>query len=146
MRFTPAAIAAFIQILSLAKRGFGRAETTTSWFLNAAVRADSLVRSTLILLAAPWAMFLESARWMAVTVKPALFKAVRILDPRFPVACGVLVVICRCFWGSYTEESDVLEGGHDGRWIFEEGVGLWEVGVGGFIARRLNLSSELGCW
>jgi hypothetical protein len=32
------------------------------------------------------AELVESARWIAVTVKPAVFKAARILDPRLPVA------------------------------------------------------------
>ena len=45
-----------------------------------------MLRSTLMLFAAPSGVFLESFRWIAVTVKPALLRAARILDPRLPVA------------------------------------------------------------
>ncbi len=83
---TPAAMAACIQILSVASLEDGRAEITTSMFLNAAVRSDSDNRSTLTDLAALGADFLESLRPTAVTVKPAVLRAVRILDPRVPVA------------------------------------------------------------
>lgn len=86
MRLTPAEMAAFIQILSVARRGYGMAETTTSWPLNAEVRSSSLLRSTLRLFAAPLGIFVESFLWTAVTVKPALLRAMRILDPRLPVA------------------------------------------------------------
>jgi len=72
--------------LSVARRGYGKAETTTSWPLKAAVRSDWLAKSTLMLLAAPMGVFVESFLWMAVTVKPALLRAVRSLDPRLPVA------------------------------------------------------------
>ena len=89
MRFTPAVMAASIQIFSVERRGFGTAETTTSWFRKAEVRAEREERSTFRDLEAVGAELVESARWIAVTVKPAVFKAARILEPRLPVAyCG----------------------------------------------------------
>ena len=39
---------------------------------------------------APWATFVEVARWIAVTENPAVLRAARILDPRLPVACELL--------------------------------------------------------
>jgi len=62
------------------------AETTTSWPLNAEVRSGSLLRSTLRLFAALLGTFVEFFLWTAVTVKPALLRAMRILEPRLPVA------------------------------------------------------------
>ena len=58
----------------------------TSWPFNADVRSSCDDRLTLIDLADSGTLFGESARWIAVTLKPAAVNAVKILDPRFPVA------------------------------------------------------------
>ncbi len=86
MRFTPAVMAACIHILSDERRGFGRAETTTSISLKAEMRSDGDEKLTAIDLEAEGADFVESLRPMAVTVNPAVLRAVRILEPRLPVA------------------------------------------------------------
>jgi hypothetical protein len=44
IRFTPAAMAASIQILSAARTGYGAADTTTSWSLKADVRSEERVQ------------------------------------------------------------------------------------------------------
>ncbi len=89
IRLTPAAMAACIQILSVASLGDGRAEITTSIFLKAEVRSDSDEKSTLTDLVVVGAGFLESLRPTAVTVKPAVLRAVKMLDPTVPVACSL---------------------------------------------------------
>jgi hypothetical protein len=63
-----------------------------------------LERSTLRDLEAVGAELVESARWIAVTVKPAVFRAARILEPRLPVA------YCVCEWhlGTGGSSMDIL--------------------------------------
>lgn len=62
MRFTPAAMAACIQIFSVARRGVGTDEITTSMPEKALVRADSEDRSTLMDFENDGTVLVESVR------------------------------------------------------------------------------------
>lgn len=68
--------------------------TMTSWPLKASARSFWEVRSTLRDLVDEGTLLVEFARWMAVTLKPAPVRAARTLEPRFPVACAEMLVMC----------------------------------------------------
>ncbi len=60
---------------------------TMSWFLKAEVSWGWEVRSILRDLTVLGGRAVEVGRWIAVTVKPTVVRAVRMWEPRFPVAC-----------------------------------------------------------